>query len=51
MTSTVVLFVTLAALIVLNVPIALALGLSSAFTLLMAGFPITSIPSILQSTV
>ena len=51
MTSTVILFVTLAALIVLNVPIAIALGLSSAFTLLTAGFPITSIPSILQSTV
>lgn len=51
MTSTVVLFVSLAVLIVINVPIAIALGLSSAFTLLFAGFPITSIPSILQSTV
>ena len=40
MTSTVVLFVSLAVLIVINVPIAIALGLSSAFTLLFAGFPI-----------
>ena len=51
MTSTVILFVSLAALIAINVPIAIALGLSSAFTLITAGFPITSIPSILQSTV
>ncbi len=51
MTSTIILFVSLAALIAVNIPIAIALGLSSALTLLTAGFPITSIPSILQSTV
>ena len=51
MTSTIILFVSLAALIAINIPISIALGLSSALTLLTAGFPITSIPSILQSTV
>lgn len=47
----VVLFVSLAILIFINIPIAIALGLSSAFTLLFAGFPLSSITSILQATV
>ncbi|MCI1930374.1 MAG: TRAP transporter large permease [Clostridia bacterium] len=46
-----VLFITLAVLIILNIPIAVALGLSSAVTLLYAGFPLSSVPSILQATV
>lgn len=51
MTTTIVLFASLAVLIAINIPIAISLGLSSAVTLLFAGFPITSIPAILQSTV
>ena len=48
---TLVLLGTLAVLILANIPISVALGLSSALTLLYAGFPLTSIPSILQATV
>ena len=48
---TLVLLGTLAVLILANIPISVALGLSSAVTLLYAGFPLTSIPSILQATV
>lgn len=47
----VVLFVSLAILIFINVPISISLGLSSAITLIYAGFPLSSIPSILQATV
>ncbi len=47
----VVLFLSLAILIFINIPISIALGLSSAVTLLFAGFPLSSIPSILQATV
>ncbi len=47
----VVLFVSLAILIFINIPISIALGLSSAVTLMYAGFPLSSIPSILQATV
>jgi len=46
-----VLFITLAILILINIPISISLGLSSAVTLLYAGFPLSSIPSILQATV
>lgn len=46
-----VLFITLAILIFINIPISISLGLSSAVTLLYAGFPLSSIPSILQATV
>ncbi|MEA5085252.1 MAG: TRAP transporter large permease [Lachnospiraceae bacterium] len=48
---TAVLLITLAVLIFINVPISIALGLSSAVTLLYAGFPLSAIPSILQATV
>ena len=48
---TLVLLGTLAVLILANIPISVALGLSSAVTLLYTGFPLTSIPSILQATV
>ena len=48
---TAVLLGTLAVLIFMNIPISVALGLSSAVTLLYADFPLTSIPSILQATV
>lgn len=48
---TAVLLITLAVLIFMNIPISVALGLSSAVTLLFAGFPLSSIPSILQATV
>lgn len=48
---TLVLLGTLAILILANIPISVALGLSSAVTLLYTGFPLTSIPSILQATV
>ena len=48
---TAVLLITLAVLIFINVPISIALGLSSAVTLLFAGFPLSAIPSILQATV
>lgn len=48
---TAVLLTTLAVLIFINVPISIALGLSSAVTLLFAGFPLSAIPSILQATV
>lgn len=48
---TAVLLITLAVLILINVPISIALGLSSAVTLLFAGFPLSAIPSILQATV
>ena len=51
MSPAIVLFVTLALFIVLNIPIAVSLGLSSAITLLSVGMPITSLPSILQATV
>lgn len=46
-----VLFISLAILVFINVPISISLGLSSAITLLYAGFPLSSIPSILQATV
>jgi len=46
-----VLFLSLAVFIVLNIPISISLGLSSTITLLYAGFPLSSIPSILQATV
>lgn len=46
-----VLFVSLAILVFINIPISISLGLSSAITLLYAGFPLSSIPSILQATV
>lgn len=48
---TAVLLISLAILILINVPISISLGLSSAITLLYAGFPLSSIPSILQATV
>lgn len=48
---TAVLLITLGVLILINVPISIALGLSSAVTLLYAGFPLSAIPSILQATV
>jgi C4-dicarboxylate transporter, DctM subunit len=51
MSPAVVLFGTLAIFIVINIPIAVSLGLSSAITLLSVGMPITSIPAILQATV
>lgn len=51
MDTTIVLFGTLIIFIILNIPISVSLGLSSAITLLFVGMPITSIPSILQATV
>ncbi len=51
MSPAIILFGTLAVFIILNIPIAISLGLSSAITLLSVGMPITSIPSILQATV
>jgi len=51
MSSAVILFASLVALICINIPISISLGLSSALTLLYAGFPLSSIPSILQATV
>lgn len=51
MDSTLILFGTLIIFILLNIPISISLGLSSAITLLSVGMPITSIPSILQATV
>ena len=51
MSSTAVLLISLALLIIINVPISVSLGLASGITLLYAGYPITSIPAILQSTV
>lgn len=51
MDTTMVLFGTLIIFIILNIPISVSLGLSSAITLLFVGMPITSIPSILQATV
>ena len=51
MSPTAVLFICLAAFILLNIPIAVSLGLSSAITLLYVGMPVTALPSILQATV
>lgn len=51
MSSTVVLFGTLAIFILINIPISVSLGLSSAITLLYIGMPVTAMPSILQATV
>lgn len=51
MSATVVLLISLFALIAINVPIAISLGLSSAIALLVEGFSITSIPSIIQATI
>lgn len=51
MSSTVVLFGTLAIFIFINIPISVSLGLSSAITLLYIGMPVTAMPSILQATV
>ncbi|AFM22615.1 TRAP transporter, DctM subunit [Acetomicrobium mobile DSM 13181] len=51
MNTAVVLFGSLALLVVINIPIAISLGLSSAITMLYIGMPVTAIPSILQATV
>ncbi len=51
MSSTVILFGTLAIFIFINIPISVSLGLSSAITLLYIGMPVTALPSILQATV
>ncbi|WP_312641333.1 TRAP transporter large permease [Hydrogenoanaerobacterium sp.] len=51
MNPTVVLFASLAVFILINIPISVSLGLSSAITLLYVGMPVTALPSILQATV
>ncbi len=51
MSSTIVLFGSLACLVLINVPIAASLGLASALTLLYVDMPVTALPSIVQSTV
>lgn len=51
MSSTVILFGTLAIFILINIPISVSLGLSSAITLMYIGMPVTAISSILQATV
>ena len=51
MNTAVILFGSLAILIVLNIPIAISLGLASIITLSFVGMPLTSIPAILQATV
>ncbi len=51
MSSTVILFGTLAIFIFINIPISVSLGLSSAITLMYIGMPVTAISSILQATV
>ncbi len=51
MSSTAILLITLFGLILINVPISVSLGLASAFTLMTQGFPVSSVPSILQATV
>lgn len=51
LSPTLVLFTSLALFILINIPIAVALGLSSALTLVAVGMPVTSLPSILQATV
>lgn len=51
MSASVVLFGTLAIFIVLNIPIAVSLGLSSAVVLLYVGMPVTAVPAIMQATV
>lgn len=51
MSVSLVLFGSLALLILMNIPIAISLGLSSAIVLLYVGMPVTAVPSIMQATV
>lgn len=51
MSPTLVLFGSLAMFILLNIPIAVSLGLSSALVLLFVDMPVTAVPSIMQATV
>lgn len=46
-----ILFISLAVFIVLNIPISISLGLSSALTLMATGSPLGVIPSMMQATV
>ena len=51
MSTTAVLFGSLAIFILMNIPISVSLGLSSAIVLLHVGMPVTAVPSIMQATV
>ena len=51
MSPSVVLFGSLAIFILLNIPISVSLGLSSALVLLFVDMPVTAVPSIMQATV
>jgi C4-dicarboxylate transporter DctM subunit len=51
MSSSTVLFGSLTIFVLLNIPISVSLGLSSALTLLYVGMPVTAVPSIMQATV
>lgn len=46
-----ILFISLAVFILLNIPISISLGLSSALTLMATGLPLGVIPSMMQATV